>query len=115
MLKPDRFSCSQKIRLKWDPPVHSSPRREDRRSSGRPMSRSASGSGSRSCSRISTNRDRVRCYKCMEYDHFASDCPNSVTDKDSDQDDSSHSVLQMLTHDNPVGSELHEPIDYLNL
>ena len=21
MLKPDRFSCSQKIRLKWDPPV----------------------------------------------------------------------------------------------
>ena len=22
MLKPDRFSCSQKIRLKWDPPVH---------------------------------------------------------------------------------------------
>ena len=22
MLKPDRFSCSQKIRLKWDPPVN---------------------------------------------------------------------------------------------
>ena len=22
MLKPDRFSCSQKIQLKWDPPVH---------------------------------------------------------------------------------------------
>ena len=21
MLKPDRFSCSQKIRLKWDPPI----------------------------------------------------------------------------------------------
>ena len=21
MLKPNRFSCSQKIRLKWDPPV----------------------------------------------------------------------------------------------
>ena len=24
MLKPDRFSCSQKIWLKWDPPVHRS-------------------------------------------------------------------------------------------
>ena len=24
MLKPDRFSCSQKIWLKQDPPVHSS-------------------------------------------------------------------------------------------
>ena len=22
MLKPDRFSCSQKICLKWDPPVY---------------------------------------------------------------------------------------------
>ena len=22
MLKPDRFSCSQKIWLKWDPPVY---------------------------------------------------------------------------------------------
>ena len=25
----------------------------------------------------STNRDRIRCYACREYDHFARDCPNS--------------------------------------
>ena len=24
-----------------------------------------------------TNRDRIRCYNCREYDHFARDCPNS--------------------------------------
>ena len=24
----------------------------------------------------STNRDRIRCYNCREYDHFARDCPH---------------------------------------
>ena len=79
------------------------------------MSRSASRSGSISGSRISTNRDRIRCYKCREYDHFASDCPNSVTDEESDWDDSSHSILQILTHDSPVGSDSQEAVDYLYL
>ena len=34
------------------------------------MNRSTSNSRSRSGSRASTNRDRIRCYKCREYDHF---------------------------------------------
>ena len=25
----------------------------------------------------STNRDRIRCYNCREYDHFVGDCPNT--------------------------------------
>ena len=25
---------------------------------------------------MSTNRDRSRCYRCNEYDHFARECPN---------------------------------------
>ena len=44
-------------------------------SSGR--DRSSSNSRSVSGSRASTNRDRIRCYKCREYDHCARDCPNS--------------------------------------
>ena len=28
-------------------------------------------------SRASTNRDKIRCYKCREYVHFAKDCPTS--------------------------------------
>ena len=40
--------------------------------------RSESSSRSRSNSRTSTNRDRVRCFKCGEYDHFANECPNLV-------------------------------------
>ena len=26
---------------------------------------------------VSTNRDHVWCYRCREYDHFASECPNT--------------------------------------
>ena len=39
--------------------------------------RSSSNNRSRSGSRAGTNRDRIRCYTCREYDHFVRDCPNS--------------------------------------
>ena len=51
--------------------------------SGRDRSSSISRSGSGS--RASTNRDRIRCYKCREYDHFARDCPNSREERDLEQ------------------------------
>ena len=37
--------------------------------------RSTSDSRLRSGSRASTNKDRIRCFNCREYDHFARDCP----------------------------------------
>ena len=37
---------------------------------------------SRSGSRRSTNRGRIRCYKCREYDHFVKDCPTSKEKRD---------------------------------
>ena len=43
---------------------------------------SSSNDRSRSGSRASTNRDRIRCYACREYDHFARDCPNSREERD---------------------------------
>ena len=42
-------------------------------------------SRSRLGSRASTNRDRIRCFKCREYDHFAKDCLNSEADKVTEQ------------------------------
>ena len=39
-------------------------------------------SRSRSSSHVSTNRDRSRCYRCNEYDHFARECPNIMSDKE---------------------------------
>ena len=37
----------------------------------------------RSNSRVTTSRDRIRCYRCREYYHIANECPNAVAD-DSD-------------------------------
>ena len=47
--------------------------------------RSFSNDRSRSGSRASTNRDRIRCYACREYDHFARNCPNSREERDLEQ------------------------------
>ena len=47
----------------------------ERQSRNRRNSRSMSNGRSRSGSRANTNRDRIRCFKCREYDHFARECP----------------------------------------
>ena len=39
----------------------------------------------RSGSRASSNRDRIRCYICREYNHFARDCPNSREERNLEQ------------------------------
>ena len=44
--------------------------------------RSIRNSRSRPGSRTSTNRDRIRCYKCREYDHFTKDCPTSKEERE---------------------------------
>ena len=31
------------------------------------------------------NKDRIRCYKCREYDHFTRDCPTSREEKEIEQ------------------------------
>ena len=49
----------------------------------RTSSRDRSTSRSRPNSHISTNRDRIRCFRCNEYDHYLRDCPNASTDDDS--------------------------------
>ena len=56
-------------------------------------------SRSRSNSRVSTNHDCVRCYRCREYDHFASECPNMPTDKEPDCDNADPASLQVMTQD----------------
>ena len=43
----------------------------ERQNRSRRDDRSESNSRSRSGSRASTNRDRIQCFKCREYDHFA--------------------------------------------
>ena len=40
------------------------------------------------------NRDRIHCYKCRKYDHFARDCPMSREEKETEQ------LQQMLNLEN---------------
>ena len=52
-----------------------------------------SNSRSRSGSRASTNKDRIRCYKGREYDQFARDCSTSREERELEQ------LQQMLNLD----------------
>ena len=44
-----------------------------------------SSSRSRSGPRATTNRDRIRCCNCREYDHFVKDCPTSREERNIDR------------------------------
>ena len=57
----------------------------------------------------------IRCYRCREYDHFARECPNVLTDEDSDNDGLDQATLQMLTQINPVDSDTHALVECLNM
>ena len=85
-----------------------------------------SNSRSRSGSRASMHRDRIRCYKCREYDHFAKDCPTSREEKEIEQLqqmlnlEDKQTLLKSLvasTQDNfrRVNSEQDLRLGYLNL
>ena len=61
---------------------------------------------SRSNSRVTTNRDRIRCFRCREYDHFANEYPNVGTD-DSDGYESDRAALQLMTTE----ADIHDNFD----
>ena len=76
------------------------PRRDNRRYQSPNLTL---GTRNRSTSGVTMNRDRIRCYKCREYDHFANECPNSVIDH-SDSYRSDRAALQVITTD----AEIHQ-------
>ena len=72
------------------------------------------------------NRDRIRCYKCREYDHFAKDCPTSREERELEQlqqildlkdEQTSLKFLVTNTQDNlcRVNSEENLRLGHLNL
>ena len=96
-----------------------SPRRYDNNNRQNGSSRFRSRSRSRSNSRITTNMDRIRCYRCREYDHFANECPNTVT-CESDGHESDNAALQVMATDIGPGDmqdidRYMEDTEYLNL
>ena len=63
-------------------------------------------------SRVSTNRDRVRCFKCKEYDHFADECPNLYIEESVREIDGTRQALLQILADSDTGSEVEQ---YLNI
>ena len=47
--------------------------------------KSISNSRLRSGSRATTNRDRIRCLECREYNHFMRDCPMTQANRETEQ------------------------------
>ena len=86
----------------------------------------SSSSRSKSGPRVSTNRDRIRCYKCQEYDHSTKDCPTTKVEKETnqihqmfnfDEEQISLKTLATDTYDilNHVGSLAEMKSEHLNL
>ena len=57
--------------------------------------RSLSNSRSRSGSTASTNRDRIQCLECREYDHFAQECPVSLVRQTSRETEQMQQMFNM--------------------
>ena len=78
----------------------------------------------RSGSRANTNRDRIRCFECREYDHFARECPTRQESRETEQIqqmfnmDKDQTILQtplMDTEEDKMTITLMEARDNLNL
>ena len=83
--------------------------------------RSTSNSRSRSGSRANTNRDRIRCYSCREYNHFARHCPTSREERDIDQlqqmlnlEEEEKTHLLTSTQSNPVENPINKSFKLTN-
>ena len=77
-----------------------------------------SASRSRSNSRVTTNRDRIRCFRCREYDHFANEYSNTGIE-DSDGYESDSAALQLMAtdmeaHDSYDITRFTEAVEHLN-
>ena len=90
---------------------YSSNFRRNERSSGK----------SRSGSRVGTNRDRIRCVRCREYDHFAKDRRN-ISDTEKGQSEQIQQMLHLeedktalkVITANTYEDLIRETIDHLN-
>ena len=76
-------------------------RRNDRNSSSR----------SRSGLRANTNRDRIKCYKCREYNNCTKDCPSSKLGKETEQVQQMYNMDEEQTSLKTLATDTYDSID----
>ena len=57
------------------------------------------------------NTDRIRCFKCRDYDHFVNECLNLIS-KDSDRESDGMMSVSLHLVDSYIGSDTEQ---YLNI
>ena len=89
----------------------------ERQNRNRRDSRSIRNSRSRSGSRATTNRDRIRCFECREYDHFARDCLTIQANREAGQIqqmfnmDEDQTILQTPLRDVDQDRQIISPVE----
>ena len=76
--------------------------------------RSISNSRSTSGSRASTNRDRIRCFKCREYDHFVKDCPSSKDERKIEQIEQMFNLDEEQTSVKMLPADTYKSLNKIN-
>ena len=84
------------------------------RHDNRPVQQRREESRSQSNSRVNTNCNQVTSYRCHEYNHLASECPNTPTDEEPDYDEADSASLQIMTQ-NYCLIDSEGETEYLNL
>ena len=90
-------------------------RSRDRQYSDNTIRNDRGSSRPRSGSRASTNRDRIRCYKCREYDHFTKDCPTSKIEKEAEQIQEMYNMNEEQTALKTLVTNSYDSLNVLNV
>ena len=60
------------------------------------------------------NRDRIRCYKCREYDHFAKDCLTTKIEKETDQIQQMFNLDEEQTSLKTLAADIYDSLDHVD-
>ena len=63
---------------------------------------------------LSINRDRIRCYKCREYDHFAKDCPTSKEEGEIQQIQQMFNLDEGQTSLKTLATDMYDSLNKIN-
>ena len=59
-------------------------------------------------------RDRIRCYKCREYDHFAKDCPTFNEEREVEQMQQAFNLDGDQTSLKALATDTHHHLNKIN-
>ena len=60
------------------------------------------------------NRDRIRCYNCREYDHFAKDCPTSNEERKIEQTQKMFNLDEEQMSLKALTTEMYDSLNKIN-